>query len=273
MAAFVAVREMGRWWRGTQLWIVVAPVIGVALVESLLGLAHFDSAASSEAGAVSGTYVNQNHFAGLLEMALPLALTWAIAIWTRASRHHHRPARVALPVSILLGVGACILAGVSGSLSRMGLIATLAGIATVACGWLVVRNREAHAKTSRWLWLLPVLLPLGMALFLSTNDAIVLRFADTTELKGDGRVQLWTETLPLIAAYKWTGTGIGAYQQGLYPFRAFAPTLTVDFAHNDYLQILAELGLAGGALAIAFAIWIFSGRCRSWRSPVPGSGP
>jgi O-antigen ligase len=43
----------------------------------------------------------------------------------------------------------------------------------------------------------------------------------------------------------------------LYPFRTFAPTLTVDFAHNDYLQILAELGLAGGGLAIALAIWIF----------------
>jgi O-antigen ligase len=257
MAAFVATREMGRWWRGTRLWIVVAPVIGVALLESLLGLAQFDSAASTEATRISGTYVNPDHFAGLLEMALPLALTWALGIWRNASGYDRRPARAALPVLILLGVSACILAGVSGSFSRMGFMATLAGVVTVAAGWLVVRNREAHAHTSRWLWLLPVLLPLGIALFLATNDAMVPRFTDSAELKGDGRVQLWAETLPLIAAYKWTGTGIGAYQQGLYPFRTFAPTLTVDFAHNDYLQILAELGLAGGGLAIALAIWIF----------------
>ena len=29
-----------------------------------------------------------------------------------------------------------------------------------------------------------------------------------------------------------------------------------DFAHNDYLQVFAELGLFGGALAMALAVWI-----------------
>ena len=269
MAAFVAAREMGRWWRGKLLWIVVAPVIAVAFIESLVGLGQFYAGVSAAGKTVNGTYVNRNHFAGLLEMALPLALTWAIALWGKSSRHNPRGARVALPVSILLGVAACILAGVMASLSRMGFVATLAGIATVTSGWLAVRNRETSAKAARWLWVLPVLLPLAIVFFLSSN-AMVLRFSDPAEVgevTGGGRIQLAKEALRVIAAYKWTGTGIGAYQQGLYPFRVFGPALTVDFAHNDYLQILAELGLLGGGLAVALALWILSRPLSILRQP------
>ena len=269
MAAFVAAREMGRWWTGKRLWIVIAPVIAIAFVESLLGLTQFSAGSATAGKPISGTYVNRNHFAGLLEMALPLALAWAIAVWGKASRHDPRRARVALSASILLAISACILAGIIGSLSRMGFIAMLAGIATVVSGWLVVRNRENHSKASRWLWVLPVLLPLGIALFVSSN-AMVVRLTDPgemAEVTGGGRIQLAKEALKVIAAYKWTGTGIGAYQQGLYPFRVFGPALTVDFAHNDYLQILAELGLFGGGLAIALAIWIFSRPLSVLRQP------
>ena len=31
----------------------------------------------------------------------------------------------------------------------------------------------------------------------------------------------------------------------------------VEYAHNDYLQILAELGVIGFALTMAFALWVF----------------
>src|ERR1700676_3688927 len=123
MAAFVAAREMGRWWRGRRLWIVVVPVIGVALLESVLGLTHFYTvhASSSDSKPVSGTYVNRNHFAGLLELALPLVIMWAVSVWTRAKKHRSpRSSGAAAQVSALLIAAACILVAVIGSLSRMG---------------------------------------------------------------------------------------------------------------------------------------------------------
>ena len=261
MAAFVAAREMGRWWRGrSSIWIAVAPVIGAALLESAMGLAQFYAGREATAAPtpVSGTYVNRNHFAGLLELALPLVVMWAVAVWSKVDEDGLRSPGVALATSLLLGIGACILAAVIGSLSRMGFIATLAGLTTVIGGWLIRRSRD-DSKMPRWLWIFPVILPLGIAAFFST-DALVTRFAgspgDAGGVTADGRVQLWKEAVQVIAAYKWTGTGLGAYQQGLYPFRAFAPALTVDFAHNDFLQVLAELGLFGGVLAMAFAVWI-----------------
>ena len=40
MAAFVVAREMAWWWRD-RIWIAVAPVVGVASLESILGLTQF----------------------------------------------------------------------------------------------------------------------------------------------------------------------------------------------------------------------------------------
>jgi O-antigen ligase len=258
MAAFVAAREMGRWWGGRRLWIIVAPVIAVALIECWFGLDQFFSAqaASPDPQVVRGTYVNRNHFAGLLELALPLAIMWAIAILYKAKKRGGEvPAGAAIKSSLLLAIAAALLTMVMASLSRMGFIASLSAIAVAALGWLILRREADHASTPKWLWLIPVILPLGVFALFSTN-AMVLRFADTPgagEITSDGRMQIWSESLRLIGAYKWTGTGLGAFEQGLYPLRHFSPDFTFDFAHNDYLQILAELGVIGGFLAIALA--------------------
>src|ERR1035441_7520456 len=95
-------------------------------------------------------------------------------------------------------------------------------------------------------------------LSLSTRE-LVLRFADLTatqEISKDVRVQIWTDTLHVIAAYRWTGCGLGAYERGIYGFKTVAPTNTLDYAHNDYLQIAAELGIPGMLLLAALALWV-----------------
>ena len=229
MAMFLAAREMPRWWTGKRVWIAVAPVIVVAVLEALLGLAQFNATAdgSSVARAVSGTYVNRNHYAGLLEMGFPLALTWALAVWTRSdgtSQGRHRYARrgtEARPLALAFGAGAlifaagCLLAGVIASLSRMGFLATLAAIATVALGWLLLRRKER--RSSSWMWLLPFVLPLAIVLLVSTN-AMVLRFVDTPgagDITTDGRVQIWREAWQLFRAYPLTGAGLGTFERAL----------------------------------------------------------
>ena len=50
-------------------WLAVVPILLLAGLEAALGL--IQSAAGAEAA--NGTYINKNHFAGLLEMALPRA--------------------------------------------------------------------------------------------------------------------------------------------------------------------------------------------------------
>src|SRR5579863_2412120 len=70
------------------------------------------------------------------------------------------------------------------------------------------------------------------------------------------RVEIWKETLPLTAAYRVFGSGLGSYASVFQKYRASAPEYLVDFAHNDYLQLLAESGVVGFTIAGAAVLMI-----------------
>jgi O-antigen ligase len=259
MAAFIAARQMGLWLRD-RMWIAVAPIVVVAWAESVLGLTQFYSMRGSglNAGSATGTYVNRNHFAGLLELAFPLALMWSISLWRRAPARSEQSWNLALQAALLLGMGACLLGGIVVSLSRMGFLSTLlaAGITL-----LVLLASARYPKTEwrvTWKWIIPFALPVAILLFLPTRE-LSLRLADITasmKVQTDNRADIWRDTLQMVPAYKWTGSGLGAYERAMYRYKTVAPTDTLDFAHNDHLQILAELGLIGGALAAGLLGWI-----------------
>lgn len=299
MAAFVAAREMAWWWR-RRMWVVVAPVIGVACFESILGLIqfYFNRIANGQGGLVSGTYVSHNHFAGLVEMGFPVALMWAIATWRKGESDRNRSVPSALWTATLLAIAACLLMGVIVSLSRMSFISTLIAAAlvmlTVLGSW-AARNPESNPESnpgsnpasnpaSRGLfhwgrWIIPAAVPLCVLVVLPPHE-LIQRFADMAgneDVTTRGRMEIWRETIQLASAYKWTGCGLGAYERGLYRYKNLAPVNTIDFAHNDYLQILAELGIAGALLVGALGVWVLSRllsvviwrkRARSWELAV-----
>ncbi len=266
IATFVATREMGRWWHGRRLWIILAPVILIAAAEAGLGISQFLTRDPADVNKpISGTYVNRNHYAGFLEMAIPLALMWGGAIWKKPrqsapdQRHQGVPFFTAVQSGVLLATGALIFLGVTISLSRMGFLASLAGITVVALGWMMGRHRGSRHRSTKWWWLVPALVPILLTLLVATNG-LILRFGDvpsTGEISSDGRLLIWKDTAHLAWAYKWTGCGLGALEHGLYPFRTSLAEYTIDFAHNDYLQILAELGPIGALLLAGLAIFIF----------------
>ena len=249
MAAFLAAGEMARWWPG-RMWLIAAPVLVLAWLESLLGLVQFSlmRMAGPDATFVTGTYAAYDHFAGLLEMAFPLAVMGALS-----TRNPRARIPAAFRACAMLAVAACLLMGIFLSLSRMGVVSTLAAASGVlaAMAFSLPRHR-------RWLWLVPVVVPLLVLVSLSSRE-LLLRFADLTatqEISKDVRVQIWTDTLHAISAYRWTGCGLGAFERGMYQFKTAAPTKTVDYAHNDYLQITAELGIPGVLLLSALAVWV-----------------
>jgi O-antigen ligase len=276
MAVFIAAREMPRWWNGRAAWVAVAPVIAVATLEAGLGLSRVYTA-DGAAGlrSASGTYVNRNHFAGLLELAFPLALAWAAALWTRPRRSARLSSRDAEPstgivlgTSTLLVAAACLLAGVIASVSRMGFAATLTAMAIVTSGWLVLRQRRR--PTSAWLWAMPFVLVPAIVV-LGSTDMMALRLGEllgsNDGLTDVGRLSIWKEGWQLARTYPLTGSGLGTFEHALYPFRFWMPVAAVDFAHNDFLQILAELGVVGFALAMALAVCIVKQAMSLWLQP------
>lgn len=262
MAAFVAMREIGAR-PGGRTWKPVAAILAVATIEGILGLLQFSGGNANRSLRVSGTYVNPNHFAGLLEMAFPLGIAWAAARWKRGRLHRTFPVPVAWQIAALLGASFVLILAIFASQSRMAIIAVLASLAVVLAALLSRRadRREIPAGEERTTlnvlrWLVPIALPVFALVALSPLQAI-LRFAAPDQLSGSGRMEIWRETLRAIHAYPLTGCGLGAFERALYPFRMLAPDKTVDFAHNDYLQIIAELGWPGALLVGLLAAWTF----------------
>jgi len=264
LAVLLTVRRLGYLWRD-RMWVAALPLVFVAWLESVLGLMQFYLArmGGGAAGSSVGTYVNRNHFAGLLEMALPVAAAVGIWMYRKGVTRHSSSGRAAVWSSLWLGMAACLLLGVITSLSRMGFLAALGGTgiaAVLATGSRERRLAEDRAWWRSWWPVAAVTAGLLWVFIFLPTDELILRFASfaqTEEVTKDTRAQIWEETTHLAAAYPVLGSGLGSYEPAFLKYKAVAPANTVDYAHNDYLQVLAETGFAGLALALSLAGYVF----------------
>jgi len=104
-------------------------------------------------------------------------------------------------------------------------------------------------------------------------ERLILRFAElvsTDKLTSTGRAELWAETIPLIKAYPVFGCGLDGYETAFSRFKISGVLVTDDFAHNDYLQLLAELGFVGFIIGAAPALSVVR---TALRGVVKSSGP
>jgi O-antigen ligase len=244
----LAAREPRRRWRLT------VPFLAVAVLEAVLGI--LQAGAGSKPGGVTGTYQNHNHFAGLLEMSLPFAAMFALGAWRRVTQREGVAWVAILKAWGGLAAVAAMLLAVAASLSRMGFIATLAGLFVSGAAVVVMEERSRGRR--KWL---PVAATAGVVLVLAAflpSTRFIQRFGGATgpgDISSDARFGIWRDAVHLAEAYPVLGCGLGAFQSANMRYQTVTPLLTVNFAHNDYLQLLAELGAVGFvALSIVAAM-------------------
>lgn len=196
-----------------------------------------------------GSFVNHNHFAGFVEMGALLALGMAVG--------HARRARSLTPASIgLLGLSLAMAAAHVASRSRGGLLALAAGI--IVCGALSAglwRSESAWQARRRVIFAAGgAVLVLGFALSAVSPTArrhlatLLLGQAGTS---GSYRVDMARSTLRLAAAHPVLGSGLGAYEDAVPPFKRGHGELRATHAESDVLELIAESGLLG-ALAVGW---------------------
>jgi len=256
-------------------WLAIAPIVAIGALEAALGLCQYFGGTGEQVR--WGTYANHNHYAGFLEMALPFAVVYPVALWRRARARGRSAVAPALGACGVWALAGLIFAGIVYSFSRMGFIATLFSLfvmGTLAFGtrqlsW-VARSRKRQIVTAG----VAAALALAGFVFLPP-DKLIRRFAQIASVEGltaEGRIKLWAETIPLIRAYPFFGCGLGGYETAFLRFKVSEPLVTDDFAHNDYLQLLAELGVVGFAIGAALAFSVVRTAVReAVRSAHPGA--
>jgi O-antigen ligase len=117
--------------------------------------------------------------------------------------------------------------------------------------WIVWRTRRSLFK-----WLVIALLlvcgAVGGALY-KVNEESMLTRQLATPLGEDMRTHIWRAALAQHAESPWIGVGSRMFYEGGITHRDLeTPAQTGDslFAHNEYLQMLADYGWAGLALVV-----------------------
>jgi O-antigen ligase len=260
-AVFFVSRDLSIRWRESHSWAIVWPLLVTAGLEGVLGFFQFYTESSH--GVATGTYVNRDHYVGLLEMVLPFGAMYPIAVLNREHEGSRRqsPAGPALAAGVILVFATMILTGIVLSLSRMGFIAAL--VALFVCGAAAVSlsgGLSVSAIRPAWrrsIRLAAVTLSVVLGFLFLPTDALVARFADlanTDDLAADTRVRIWRDAIGLVKAFPLFGCGLGGFESALLRYKTVAPMFTVGYAHNDYLQLLTELGVFGFLAGLVLAL-------------------
>jgi len=214
-------------------------------------------------GNIYGPYVNHNHYAGLMELLLPIPLVLSL------TQLAHERERTAAGVAAALMAGTLFLSG-----SRGGMLAILVELALLSV--LLVRQKKGVRLAAGAAGFVAVLLVLlvwvgGREL---THRVSTISTEARTEISGGMRLSIDRDTLRMFRRKPLLGWGLGAFPVVYPEFRSFYTNFFVNEAHNDYLQLLAEMGLAGFAAMLWF--WVVLGRAalpklKNWTTDISGA--
>jgi O-antigen ligase len=232
--------------------------IGVCVLIALVGIGQsYIGKALWQRGSF-GPFVHRNHFAGFLEMGIGLVGGLIVA----------RSVRREL-LAVYGSAGLVLCAGLVLSGSRGGMLALAAEIVFLALvAWPTAPGRKRTRAGALIRVAATILLGLGAiggATLLVGSEGLVQNLTQVqTDVQSDestkerfNRRAIWSATAQMIKDHPALGVGLGAFPMAYTRYDSSSGTQRVEQSHNDYLQILADTGVAGGVLVVIFAALLF----------------
>ena len=213
-------------------------------------------------GWIYGPYVNHNHYAGLMEMLVPIPLVLSL---TRLASAKHRN---------MAAAGAALMAGtIFLSESRGGMLAIVVELVILAI-FLVKQKKGLRTAIG-----LSVFLAIVVGLLTWIGGAeLIQRVASVrqshSELSSDIRTYINRDGFRMFLKKPLLGWGLGAFPVVYPQFRSFYTNFFVNEAHNDYLQLLVEMGALGFATMLWFLVIVYTSAIKkigNWSEEISGT--
>ena len=216
------------------------------LANIVFGLVQFAARSGAELSpgflpylASAGFFANANHFASLMFVGIPLVI--------------YQFGAVRRPLLSLVAVIVIVMA----SFATRSVAGVFLSVGCALVSYALVLRIKIH-----WRLLLVATAVAGMVV-LSFNPGNVLEIRADDPLD---RTSIWRNTLTAIGAYLPLGSGLGTFDL-VYPgFEAASDIRTsfINHAHNEYLELLLEGGIAAGVLMLAYLVLLL---LAMWRLP------
>ena len=256
--------------------LLIHVILAVAVASALFGI--FRQTLQQQPGFVLprtmpgqgyGQFINKNHFAYLMEMALGLGLGMGLGRGIKRER-------VMIYVALLLPVWTALVL----SNSRGGILAMLTQVVVASillAGGLEPKEKAGLAETTvaprKSMWIRGgLLLCLIAVLLVGTvwvgGDRLVSNFGlasrelnpSANDLReGVTRSEIWRASWKMFTAHPIVGVGLGGYWIAVTSYHNASGVMTPQEAHNDYLELLSSGGVVGLAIGIWFVVSLFHG--------------
>ncbi len=268
MLCFVAAQSLLRASQAKKLAVIFAiygfAIAGLALLQGISSNGKLYWLRQPHMGGwIYGSYVNHNHYAGLMEMLIPIPLVLSL------TRMAHEKERMAAGIAAAVMTGTVFLSG-----SRGGMLAVFVEFIVLAL--VLVRQKKSMRVAIGVVAFAVVLVSLlawlgGKEL---TTRVTSISTEARTEISGGMRLSIDRDALRMFRNRPVLGWGLGTFPVVYPQFRSFYTNFFVNEAHNDYLQLLAELGVLGFGTMIWFLIVLYRtalGKIGNWTSQVTGA--
>lgn len=214
-------------------------------------------------GWIYGPYVNHNHYAGIMELLVPIPLVFSL------SRLVPERGRILSGIAAAIMIGTIFLSG-----SRGGMIAIFAELAVLATVLFRQKRRVriAIAAVAFAVVLVSLLSWLGGKELTARVSSISSEAR--TEISGGMRLSIDRDALQMFRHRPVLGWGLRTFPVVYPQFRSFYTNFFVNEAHNDYMQLLTEMGLAGFGVMVWFLVVLYRralGKIANWTTQVTGA--
>ncbi len=242
----------------SRMLIIIIPIVLVSFFEAVIGFYQsFIAYGISHSQGAHGTFVNRNHFAGLLEITIPLILGFAFSF----NKHWHKGLKDTLhsikysndifkqiPVILLV---LFLLLALFLSKSRMGILSIFISLFFFYSNLNLFGNKYKNV-----LWFLTIsIIFFILLIFLIDINPILERFKN---INANQRILVWKDCIPIIKDFPLFGSGLGTFKY-IYPLYKENLKIAVDYhyAHNDYIHLLVETGVIGFSCLMIGLIILF----------------
>jgi O-antigen ligase len=195
-------------------------------------------------GDLFGPYVNRNDFAGFVELTAPMGFAML------AFRGVRRELFALAALVTIIPVSALVLSG-----SRGGIVGFVFEIGVLT---LLVRSRRASEGPKMTAVGIVAVAAVALIVWVGAGRAI-RRFENlpSTDITMNRRLSMTRGAAGIIRNYPLTGSGLGTLVVAYPRYEPVYDGRVVEHVHDDYVELVAEGGLAGGLCGLAFLILLY----------------